>query len=226
MNYVGLAITTHDESLAFVENNKLKYHLQSERYSRIKRHKIHSKNKYISPYKINNVKEINKKYHNILSSKNYEYLCTSSNIVFLRNSLEIKDFELYNFIKKNSLINNDEINLINNFIPTNLEDYLIINDKIYYIDHHQAHAAYSLYTSPFESSDVLAYDGMGKLYQSVFINENKEIINYGAFAKHNHFSIGLIWMLMGLKYESEYLNMLNSSDRRTQILNQMINSPK
>ena len=57
------------------------------------------------------------------------------------------------------------------WVPSNLWDYK--KDKnIYYIDHHQSHAAYAYLTSGFAESDILAIDGRGYKYNTVFFDKN------------------------------------------------------
>lgn len=55
--------------------------------------------------------------------------------------------------------------------PNNLWDYKQDNN-IYYIDHHQSHAAYAYLHSGFNESDVLAIDGRGYKYNTVFFDKN------------------------------------------------------
>ena len=55
--------------------------------------------------------------------------------------------------------------------PNNLWDYKK-DGNIYYIDHHQSHAAYAYLTSGFTESDILAIDGRGYKYNTVFFDKN------------------------------------------------------
>ena len=55
--------------------------------------------------------------------------------------------------------------------PTNLWDYKK-RGNLYYIDHHQSHAAYAYLTSGFAESDILAIDGRGYKYNTVFFDRD------------------------------------------------------
>lgn len=55
--------------------------------------------------------------------------------------------------------------------PDHLWDYKQ-QDNIYYIDHHQSHAAYAFLTSGYEQSDILAIDGRGYNYNTVFFDKD------------------------------------------------------
>lgn len=55
--------------------------------------------------------------------------------------------------------------------PSSLWDYK--QDKnIYYIDHHQSHAAYAFLSSGYKESDILAIDGRGYKYNTVFFDKD------------------------------------------------------
>lgn len=69
--------------------------------------------------------------------------------------------------------------------PSNLWDYKQ-KDNLYYIDHHQSHAAYSYLTSEFDQSDILAIDGRGYKYNAVFFDKNGKPHDLGL-------CIGEIW---------------------------------
>ena len=56
--------------------------------------------------------------------------------------------------------------------PQNLWDYKMLQDNIYYIDHHQSHAAYALLTSGWKDTDILAIDGRGYKYNTVFFDKD------------------------------------------------------
>ena len=45
-------------------------------------------------------------------------------------------------------------------------------DGIYYIDHHQSHAAYAFLNSGYRQSDVLAIDGIGSRYRCLFFDRD------------------------------------------------------
>ena len=55
--------------------------------------------------------------------------------------------------------------------PKKLWDHYY-KDGIYFIDHHQSHAAYAFINSGFEQSDKLAIDGIGNRYRCCFFDKN------------------------------------------------------
>ena len=58
-----------------------------------------------------------------------------------------------------------------NWQPSTLWDYKL-QDNIYYIDHHQSHAAYAFLSSGYEEADILAIDGRGYNYNTVFFDKH------------------------------------------------------
>ena len=106
------------------------------------------------------------------------------------------------------------------FKPKKLWDYYF-KDNLYYIDHHQSHAAYAFINSKFKESDILAIDGSGSNFKCIFIDKNENIIDL-----KDEIPLGWIWnqfsklcgfgqldasKLMGLvgygKYNDYYYNM-------------------
>jgi len=73
------------------------------------------------------------------------------------------------------------------FKPTHLWDYWM-KDDLYYIDHHQSHAAYAFLSSGFTQSDILAIDGRGWNYNCLFIDKNGKITDLS-----DKVQIGLMW---------------------------------
>lgn len=55
--------------------------------------------------------------------------------------------------------------------PEHLWDYKR-NENLYYIDHHQSHAVYAYLTSGYKESDILAIDGRGYKYNTVFFDKD------------------------------------------------------
>ena len=72
--------------------------------------------------------------------------------------------------------------------PKKLWDYKMIDDNLYYIDHHQSHAAYAYLLSEYKQSDILAIDGRGWKYNCIFIDKDKNIIDLS-----EEMNIGILW---------------------------------
>ena len=73
------------------------------------------------------------------------------------------------------------------FKPKNLWDYYY-KDDIYFIDHHQSHAAYALIQSGFNESDILAIDGIGYKHRCIFVDKDNQIKDLS-----NELPIGWLW---------------------------------
>ena len=73
------------------------------------------------------------------------------------------------------------------FKPKKLWDY-IQKHNLYYIDHHQSHAAYAYLSSGFEESDILAIDGRGWKFNCIFIDKHGTITDLS-----EKMGIGILW---------------------------------
>lgn len=76
------------------------------------------------------------------------------------------------------------------FRPKTLWERLCV-DNMYYIDHHQSHAAYAFLTSGFNESDIIVFDGGGALYHTIFIDKDFNIIDLSHKLK-----LGQLWQLL------------------------------
>lgn len=72
--------------------------------------------------------------------------------------------------------------------PKKLWDYKMLDDKLYYIDHHQSHAAYAYLLSEYKQSDILAIDGRGWKYNCIFIDKENNITDLS-----EGMNIGTLW---------------------------------
>ena len=71
--------------------------------------------------------------------------------------------------------------------PKKLWDHYY-KDGIYFIDHHQSHAAYAFLNSGYEKSDILAIDGIGSKYRCVFFDKDENLIDLS-----DKLPIGWLW---------------------------------
>ena len=72
--------------------------------------------------------------------------------------------------------------------PKKLWDYKMLGNKLYYIDHHQSHAAYAYLLSKYKQSDILAIDGRGWKYNCIFIDKENNITDLS-----KEMNIGTLW---------------------------------
>ncbi len=71
--------------------------------------------------------------------------------------------------------------------PKKLWDHYY-KDGIYFIDHHQSHAAYAFLNSGYKQSDILAIDGIGSKYRCVFFDKDENLIDLS-----DKLPIGWLW---------------------------------
>lgn len=96
--------------------------------------------------------------------------------------------------------------LVRNHIVSTISDHIGINpDKIIFVDHHQAHAAYAYYASPFRDGKtlVLTLDAFGDGNSaSISIGEGNKLTRIKTIS-HNDFQVARIYryitLLMGMK---------------------------
>ena len=74
-----------------------------------------------------------------------------------------------------------------NYDPKKLWDYYLKND-LYFIDHHQSHAAYAFLNSGYKQSDILAIDGIGSKFRCVFFVKDGNLIDLS-----DKLPIGWLW---------------------------------
>ena len=74
-----------------------------------------------------------------------------------------------------------------NYDPKKLWDYYLKND-LYFIDHHQSHAAYAFLNSGYKQSDILAIDGIGSKFRCVFFDKDDNLIDLS-----DKLPIGWLW---------------------------------
>ena len=117
---------------------------------------------------------------------------TSAGVKFYEEYWNPKDHEIYAFtttvggiiqIPNLKVLKNDM-----NWYPKKLWDYKMINNNLYYIDHHQSHAAYAYLLSEYEQSDILAIDGRGYKYNCIFIDKDENITDLS-----KEMCIGILW---------------------------------
>ncbi|MCF7870407.1 MAG: hypothetical protein K9M01_04750 [Candidatus Omnitrophica bacterium] len=157
MKILGIGFTNHDQSVCLIEDEKIIFNIELERITRIK-HALYNGN--------------NEDVYKIAKSISKEYKPDIIAYSFLGQVLQDKKFDLYNIATKDKI-----------------KDlwFHVTEKNLYYIDHHQAHASYALFTSPFKRSDILVYDGSGLNFSSVFFNRD------GVLEDLSHFKIGVVW---------------------------------
>ena len=144
------------------------YHHQEERFTRIKHNITDDKS----------VKDAGISFSNkYLDEDKYDVIATNATSQFYDNF-------------KNEKYNKFMREMLKTFRPKNLWDYSRY-DKLYYIDHHQAHAAYAFLMSGFEESDILAIDGSGRCFKTIFIDKSGRIYDLS-----KDLAIGKLWELV------------------------------
>ena len=138
MKILGITLG-HDTSFALVDNGSLEGIVEAERYFRQKRYKLHcltlEEGKHASGYQYVDINELRMFLGVIGKSWGKDF-----DAIAVQNQGRTEEF--------NNLI-----------VVFRQEGYTYRN--IYSVDHHLSHAALAFYTSPFEKSLVLSYDGQG-----------------------------------------------------------------
>jgi len=200
MKIFSVAYNVHDHNTYDGE-----FHLQLERYSRVK-HNIKNRTSgqglgntiWGQDYMPNSKGTIIEKYlegskRNRRFIHHYQY-----HYEIIQPAFNSKDHDVTAFTSSNNALHslisdpfdNELINFkdIYDFDPKSLWDH-ILRDNIYYIDHHQSHAAYAYLSSGFEESDILAIDGAGMGGRRCFFIDNKGTITNLS----KEIPIGWIW---------------------------------
>lgn len=170
MKIFSIALSPHDQN-----TYDGMYHHQVERHSR-KKHNIpwhydayahHSEGQKMNQ---NDNRYMLKFYDEFWKPSEYEILAFTTT----RGGMELLD-------------NPDISEKFLEFKPDHLWSKMII-DNIYYIDHHQSHAAYAFLSSGFDKSDILAIDGRGWHYNCVFFDQDGNMTDLS-----DKMSIGILW---------------------------------
>lgn len=168
MKILGMAYSSHDQSICLLENNTIIYHIEVERINRVK----HNWFGCLPENKLKSQLEFEKIAKFFIEQENPDIIATS----------------FFNFNNTGNIIPKEILNYKKNFIDDYNWHYTYKkNNVLYYVtDHHFCHAALSEMTSPFEDCDILAYDGGGENYYSIFIDKNNNLIS-------NPLRVGLFW---------------------------------
>jgi carbamoyltransferase len=156
MNVLGITLG-HDTSFSLIENGLVKGIIEAERYFRQKRYKLHCitmvPGKHVSGYQYVDVNELR-----MFLSKVGTLWGKSYDAIAVQNQGRAEEFK-------------------NVAVLLRQEGFTYRN--IYSVDHHLSHAALAYYTSPFEESLVLSYDGLGNDgYSIIFKAEGSIGIKY------------------------------------------------
>lgn len=196
MQIFSVALSPHDHN-----TYDGAFHNQRERYTRLK-HNV--------PYHFDSYP-----HHSLKDRMNQDD--NSAGVEFYNQYFKPTDHELFAFTTTIGGLKQIPHNSIDkeflDFKPKNLWDYMM-KDNLYYIDHHQSHAAYAFLHSGFKQSDILAIDGRGWNYKCLFIDKNGKItdlsekiqigLQWNYFSKRLGFGHLGAGKLMGLSAHGEY----------------------
>ena len=149
MNIIGLCLNSHDSNWY---DGKL--HYQAERYTRKKRN-VYNGDK--QDFYLNHVKKYLLK-NDMICALSYTNTGLNKNFYPKEHPLNLLK-PYFNDIQKYD----------DKFI--NLWDYYL-EDNLYYINHHQSHAAYAFISSEYKKADILAIDGGGVGYNALFFDQD------------------------------------------------------
>lgn len=158
-------------------------HIQEERFSR-RKHNIFIENPHCSdPSRDFFKKYFVPKYSNLTDDDIIACSCSNLGKEFTLDLLT-EQIKYTDFLK---------------FKPQHMWDHYFLN-KIYFIDHHQSHAAYAFLSSGLSESDILSIDGQGPNFTCIFVNKQGKIIDLSATL-----SIGGFWNLISQCLDFGYL---------------------
>ena len=158
--YMGISCYYHDSAVTFIEDNRILFSAQEERFTRIKNEKSFPANaikagmEYLK-LENNNIKLVGY-YENPLKKKLRTLI--SPMINFPRN---IKEAKVYANRVGSTIINENPVDTIR----TELESLGIVS-RIIYVDHHKSHALSTLSTANFEEGFALVIDAVGEFTTS------------------------------------------------------------
>ncbi len=173
MKLMGCAITSHDQTWYDGETNYV-----AERYSRVKGNRVGTRS---DPIKRDNV--IHPQTH---------AMC-----MFYENVIE-PFWDEYDVLAM-SIVRNDELfkhyrhltphfEALRSWEPKTLFEHYH-KDKMFYADHHQAHAVYAYLQSGFDECDIFAIDGGGAAFTSFFADKDQNVKNLS-----KTFNLGRTWI--------------------------------
>lgn len=181
MNILGIAALYHDSSACLLIDGKLISAVQEERFTRIKHDKSFPLNAIDFCLKQNDL---------VIDDIDLIVFYEKPFIKFDRiiNTLQSEAPFAFSFFRKSIL----EWTKTKLWIPSLVKSKLRYNGKVIFSEHHEAHAAASFFTSPFEESVILTIDGVGeKTCTSIAIGKGNTV----TLVKEQHYphSIGLLY---------------------------------
>lgn len=179
MKILGAAYTVHDQSVCLIEDEEIKFHYEFERFNR-------RKHNWISTDPKDRRQAVSEFEDFVLKVKNI----VKPDIIAISGMGEPR-------ANGKILPNNFDISRIQQkHRPRKFSDHVFI-DNIYYVDHHIAHAAYAHLTSGFSGGDILAYDGGGERFQTVFFNSKGDLYPCGLHGTYQ-LNLGGMWGMIAL----------------------------
>lgn len=169
-------------------------HIQFERYdvSYRRKHCLWKFNwKTFDDQELKDQAEGFRKMYNVLFEKWVEHARESNGELVVASNFTGNGIKLYGIDRYKETFGHPFGEETINYRPKYLWDYTM-KDGIYYIDHHQAHAAHTFLSSGFDEADIFTIDGGGNMWRSIFIgSDTKRIQNVGAYLQ-----IGWLWNIM------------------------------
>lgn len=148
---LGLSCGFHDSAVALLRNGEVIAAVEEERFTGIK---------HDASFPKNSISWIFKKYN--ISSDNLKAICfyeqPLSKIDRIKKST--KRGGLLNTLKRHKIISRN-VSQYNSF-KTEINNIKGKHTEVIYVNHHDSHAAYSYYTSPFDEANILCVDGVGE----------------------------------------------------------------
>lgn len=214
MIVIGISGLYHDSAACLLKDGVVLVAAQEERFTRIK---------HDASFPVNAI--------NFCLNQNHLKINNVDVIVFyekpfikfdrLINTLQYKAPFAFSFFRK-SISAWTKTKL---WIPSLIKNKLNYNGKIIFSEHHEAHAAASFFTSPFQESVILTIDGVGeKTCTSIAVGKGNNV----TILKEQHYphSIGLLYSAFtqycGFKVNSGEYKLMGLAPYGTPIYKQLI----
>lgn len=182
MSYIlGLSCGFHDSAVSLISNGKVLAAVEEESFTGIK---------HDSSFPHNSINWIFSEYG--ITNNDLEAICfyESPELKLDRISESTKRGGLSNTVLRNKIISRNKKQYKE--LQKEFDKLKGDNTKLYFVDHHESHAAYSYYTSPFDRASILCVDGVGEWETTtMFFGEGNKLTK--SHTVHFPHSLGMIY---------------------------------
>ncbi len=187
INILGISAFFHDSAVALLQNGKIKYASQEERFSRIKHDSNFPINALNDLLKFNNLK-LNQIDYIVFFEKpflKFERL-VETYLAFAPKGFKQFLFSMPIWLKDKLFMKRQIVNFLKKI------DSKFNEEKLFFSEHHLSHAASAFFPSTFEKAIVFTADGVGEWATTTIAIGNKNNISMKKEINFPH-SLGLLY---------------------------------